>query len=223
MKYGIIGFNGRMGKEIESLFSENGHEFVFGYDRGEVFEKDIPEFIIDFSLPEVLEKTISFSDKFRCPVIIGTTGYSSDDEIKIKELSKRTVVIKASNFSKGINLMKKITEFLDKSLNVNEVEILETHHIYKKDKPSGTALFLADALKNNKFNIESLRIGNIPGDHSIFFGTDGEVIEIKHRAISRRAFAEGVLLSADKIKNMKNGFYSFSDIMFEGDENNGFL
>ncbi|GAB6189698.1 4-hydroxy-tetrahydrodipicolinate reductase [Marinitoga arctica] len=211
MKYGIIGRNGRMGNEIFSLFSEKGHNLVFSYDKkGENF-LETPEVLIDFSLPEAFEKVIEYVEKFRCPLIIGTTGLSEDQINKLKELSQTIPIVQSYNFSLGVQVLLKLVKLADKLLDDVDIEITESHHRFKKDKPSGTAKMIKEAL-NKEVNISSLRLGNIPGDHTIYFGNLGEVITISHRALSRRTFAAGVLKSAEFALKAVAGFYTFHDI-----------
>jgi 4-hydroxy-tetrahydrodipicolinate reductase len=94
-----------------------------------------------------------------------------------------------------------------------DIEISETHHRFKKDKPSGTALMIKNALGTD-VNISSLRLGNVPGDHTVSFGGLGEVLSIKHSATSRRTFSEGVLKSVLFVVNKKNGYYTFKEVLF---------
>ncbi|SHE83185.1 dihydrodipicolinate reductase [Marinitoga hydrogenitolerans DSM 16785] len=211
MKYGIIGRNGRMGNEIYNLFSEKGHDLVFSYDKeGENF-LETPEVLIDFSLPTAFEKVIEYVEKFRCPLIIGTTGLSNEQITKLKELSQTLPIIQSYNFSLGIQVLLRLVKLADKLLDDVDIEITETHHRFKKDKPSGTAKMIKEVL-NKEVNISSLRLGNVPGDHTVYFGNLGEIITISHRALSRRTFAAGVLKSAEFALKAVAGFYTFQDI-----------
>ncbi|WGS64868.1 4-hydroxy-tetrahydrodipicolinate reductase [Marinitoga aeolica] len=211
MKYGIIGRNGRMGNEIYNLFSEKGHELVFSYDNtGEKFLEK-PQVLIDFSLPEAFEKTIEYVDKFHCSLIIGTTGLSEIQLKKLHEIAQNVPVIQSYNFSLGIQVLLKLVKVANELLDDVDIEISETHHRFKKDKPSGTAKMIKKVIGKD-VNISSLRLGNIPGDHTIYFGNLGEVISISHRALSRRTFAEGVLKSAEFALKTVAGFYTFQDV-----------
>ncbi|KLO24368.1 dihydrodipicolinate reductase [Marinitoga sp. 1197] len=211
MKYGIIGRNGRMGNEIYNLFSEKGHKLVFSYDKnGENFIEN-PDILIDFSLPEVFNKVIEYTKKFKCPLIIGTTGLSNEQINELKTLSHEIPIIQSYNFSIGIQVLLKLVKLVDKLLDDADIEIFEVHHRFKKDKPSGTAKMIKEVL-NKEVNISSLRLGNVSGDHSIYFGNLGEVITISHRALSRRTFAAGVLKAAEFSLKVVAGFYTFQDI-----------
>ncbi|GAB6282247.1 MAG: 4-hydroxy-tetrahydrodipicolinate reductase [Ignavibacterium sp.] len=217
IKYGIIGASGRMGNEIISIMNENNNELVFRYDLEGEWMKEKPQLLIDFSLPEVFEISINYALNFKVPLIIGTTGLNENQFKKLKEISKNIPITQSYNFSIGIQMLLKCAELLSAYLSDWDIEISETHHRFKLDKPSGTALMLKNLIKektNREINISSLRLGNVAGEHSVFFGSLGEVIEIKHSATSRRTFAEGVLKSANFIMNKKNGFYSFQDVLF---------
>jgi 4-hydroxy-tetrahydrodipicolinate reductase len=113
-----------------------------------------------------------------------------------------------------MQMLLKCTEMLKENLPDWDVEISETHHRFKKDKPSGTALMIKNVLGKD-VNISSLRIGNVPGDHTVYFGSLGEVISIKHSATSRRTFTEGVLKSVQFVMGKKKGLYSFNDVLFQ--------
>ena len=215
IKYGVVGINGRMGQEIYNLFQEEGHELVFSFDKDGETKKESPQVLIDFSLPEALPSTLNYARKMETPVVIGTTGYDSEQINKIEELSHELPVVKASNFSIGIQMFLKMTDFLKDNLPEDwDIEISETHHRFKKDRPSGTAKSIAD-LFDREIPITSRRLGNVAGDHSIEFGSLGEVLSINHRALSRRTFAEGVIKSAEFILHQKPGLYSFSDVLFQ--------
>lgn len=214
MKYGLIGPTGRLGKEIIEVFNSREHELVFAYDIDGEWKNSKPDILIDCSLPEVFSTTIKYAREFNVPLIIATTGLSENNIQKLKDESKRIAIVQSYNFSVGIQVLLRLTDDANKILNGWDIEVAETHHRFKKDKPSGTAKMILDKLGGKKINTSSLRLGNVPGDHSVIFGGLGETLEIKHRALSRRTFAEGILLSADFAINKKNGFYSFTDVVF---------
>jgi 4-hydroxy-tetrahydrodipicolinate reductase len=213
-KYGIIGSSGRLGSEVINVFAESENELVFQYDLYGEERKAKPDVLIDCSLPEVFNKTISFVKEFNVPLVIATTGLTEENFVQLKELAKKIPVVQSYNYSTGIQVMLKLTSIADEILDGWDVEIEETHHRFKKDKPSGTAVMIQNALKNKNVNISSLRLGNIAGEHTINFGGLGEVLSIKHNATSRRTFAEGILKSAAFALTKKNGFYSFTDVVF---------
>lgn len=216
MKYGLIGASGRLGKEVINVFADQNHELVLTFDdKGEWIEAD-PEVIIDCSLPEVFDKTINFANQFNSILVVATTGLTEGDLNKLKDYSKNKPVVQSYNYSIGIQILLKLTEEANNYLNDWDVEISETHHRFKKDKPSGTAKMIRKIFGEKEVNTNSLRLGNVPGDHTINFAGLGEVLSISHRALSRRTFAEGILKSAEFTLKKENGFYTFTDVLFPG-------
>jgi 4-hydroxy-tetrahydrodipicolinate reductase len=214
IKYGLIGSSGRLGLEVKNVFNEKGYKLVLEYDiEGEKFTEK-PDVLIDCSLPDVFNKTISFTERFKAPLIMATTGLTTGMMNTIKEFSKTIPVVQSYNYSLGIQVMLKLTEIAKEMLPEWDVEIEETHHRFKKDKPSGTAKMIKDVFKGRDINVSSLRLGNAAGDHTVYFGGLGEILSITHSATSRRTFAEGILRSAEFVVNKKNGFYSFHDVVF---------
>ncbi len=215
MKYGLIGATGRLGKEVVNVFADQDHELVFAYDLTGVWIQKDPEIIIDASLPEVFNDSIKFVNQFKVPLIIATTGLTDANLKELKKLSETYPVVQSYNFSVGIQVLLQLTKLASEKLPDWDVEISETHHRFKKDKPSGTAKMMQEIFKDKKVNTSSFRLGNVPGDHSISFAGLGEVISIEHRATSRRTFAEGILKSAEFAMKKENGFYTFTDVVFE--------
>ena len=214
MKYGVIGASGKLGKEVVNVFAEHDHELVFTFDlQGEWIQSE-PEILIDCSLPEVFDKTISFAKNFNIPVIVAPTGLTEKNINDLKEYSNSKPVVQSYNFSLGIQVLLELTKVAKEKLPDWDVEISETHHRFKKDKPSGTAKMIQDIFGEKKINTTSLRLGNVPGDHTVSFAGLGEVISIQHRALSRRTFAEGILLSSEFALKKQTGFYSFTDVVF---------
>ena len=165
MKYGLIGATGRLGKEVVNVFSEHDHELVFTFDlTGEWIEKE-PEIIIDASLPEVFGSTKKFVNKFKVPLIIATTGLTDDNIKELKKHSETYPVVQSYNFSVGIQVLLQLTKLANEKLPDWDVEISETHHRLKKDKPSGTAKMMQEIFKDKSVNTSSFRLGNVPGDH----------------------------------------------------------
>ena len=213
MKYGIIGYSGRMGQAIDELFSEAGHELVYQKDENDEKEIEKPEVIIDFSLKEAFAETAGIIEEKKVPLVIGTTGLDEADFAKLDELAAEVPVIQSFNFSIGINilseLIKKVNQYVDQDW---DIEISETHHRFKKDKPSGTAIMLGDLLDREP-EMHSKRLGSEFGEHEVDFASTGEVLTLKHRAYSREAFTRGVLMSAEAILDLEPGFYTFKDIL----------
>jgi 4-hydroxy-tetrahydrodipicolinate reductase len=214
INYGLIGYKGRLGTEVKSLFSEKGHKLVFMSDVDGQFEEGKPQVIIDCSLPEAFEKNIEFVRKINSPFIIAVTGLSENNLNALYKIAERIPVVQSYNFSIGVQVLLKLTETASGLLRDWDVEISETHHRMKKDKPSGTAKMIKSVFKDMEINISSLRLGGVPGDHIVEFGGMGETLKISHHVISRRTFAEGILKAAEFILKKETGFYSFTDVIF---------
>ena len=214
MKYGVVGSSGRLGSEVIQTFNESKHSLVYEFDIDGENKKENPEVLIDCSLPDVLSKTIQLTEDYKVPLVIATTGLSESQMKSLKELGKKFPVVQSFNFSIGIQILLQLTKIAKENLDEWDVEISETHHRFKKDKPSGTAKMIENIFSDQKTNTTSLRLGNVAGDHTVSFGGLGEVLSISHRALSRRTFAEGILKSAEFAIKKKNGFYSFTDVVF---------
>ncbi|RQD74977.1 MAG: 4-hydroxy-tetrahydrodipicolinate reductase [Halanaerobium sp. MSAO_Bac5] len=213
MKYGIIGYSGRMGEAIEKLFSQAGHELVYQKDENGEKEIEKPELIIDFSLKEAFPETVKVIKEKEIPLVIGTTGLDEADFKQLNQLAEKVAVIQSFNFSIGINILSELVSKVDDYIDQDwDIEISETHHRFKKDKPSGTAIMLSDLIDRD-IDMHSKRLGSEFGEHEVYFASTGEVLTLKHRAYSREAFTKGVLLSAEKILDLNPGLYSFKDIL----------
>jgi 4-hydroxy-tetrahydrodipicolinate reductase len=213
MKYGIIGYSGRMGQAIEELFSEAGHQLVYQKDEAGEKELEKSEVIIDFSLKEAFAETVKVIEQKQVPLVIGTTGLDQDDFAELERLAEEVPVIQSFNFSIGINilseLINKVNQYVDQDW---DIEISETHHRFKKDKPSGTAIMLGELIDRD-VEMNSKRLGSEFGEHEVDFASTGEVLTLKHRAYSREAFTRGVLMSAEAILDLDAGFYTFNKIL----------
>jgi 4-hydroxy-tetrahydrodipicolinate reductase len=210
----VIGYKGRLGSEVVNVFNEKGHSLVYSLDIDGENEKETPEVLIDCSLPAAFENTLKTAERFNSSLVVATTGLKEEDIKKLKKLYDKIPVVQSFNFSVGVQVLLKLTETANNILKDWDIEISETHHRFKKDKPSGTALMIKNKLGPKPVPISSLRLGNVAGDHTVTFGGLGETISITHHAISRRTFAEGILKSAEFIVNKEKGFYSFTDVVF---------
>ena len=229
MKIALIGY-GKMGKEIEKISHERGHEVIFKIDKDSDL-KNISgaDVAINFCTPETALQNIELGLKSSIPVVSGTTGWLSDFN-KIQELSKKLDIsfLYSSNFSLGVNLFfdlnKKLAEIMKKH-DQYDLNIEETHHIQKVDKPSGTAITLAEGIiEKGKYNnwsmdnekksipIESKRIDNVPGTHMVNYSSELDSIEIKHIAKNRTGFALGAVIAAEWIVD-KKGVFEMSDVI----------
>jgi 4-hydroxy-tetrahydrodipicolinate reductase len=221
MKYGLIGASGKLGKEVVTVFADNKNELVFSFDIQGEWKQSDPEILIDCSLPEAFDKMMTFTNVFNVPLIVATTGLTEENISQLKEYSNKKPVVQSYNFSVGIQILLHLTKIAKEKLvdlpkgQANwDVEISETHHRFKKDKPSGTAKMIQEIFEGREIHTTSHRLGNVPGDHTVSFAALGEVISIQHRALSRRTFAEGILKSAEFALKKRNGFYSFTDVVF---------
>ena len=214
MKYGLVGASGKMGKEVISVFAEHNNELVFSFDIQGEWKQSDPEILIDCSLPEAFEKMIELAKSFNIPLIVATTGLNENNLNQLKKFSEIKPVVQSYNFSVGIQILLELTRVANNKLPAWDVEISETHHRFKKDKPSGTAKMIQNIFGDREINTTSHRLGNVTGDHTITFAGLGEVISIQHRALSRRTFAEGILKSAEFALKKEKGFFSFTDVVF---------
>jgi len=215
MKYGIVGASGKLGKEVITVFTDNNHELVFSFDIQGEWKQSDPEILIDCSLPEAFDKMLEIAQGFNIPLIVATTGLSKENLDQLKIFSKTKPVVQSYNFSIGIQILLELTKRAYDKLPDWDIEISETHHRFKKDKPSGTAKMIQNIFRDREVNTTSHRLGNVPGDHTVSFAGMGEVISIQHRALSRRTFAEGILKSAEFALKKEKGFYTFTDVVFE--------
>ena len=209
MKILLVGYG-----KINKLIYENVKENVIGIiDKETEFNIDIPDIIIDFSHPDLLDKTIESAKKYKAKVIIGTTGYNELKTAQIKDLSKHIAVLKSVNFSLGITLLKDILKANKLKLDMYNKTIFETHDIHKKDTPSGTATALANIIDTN--NIVSYRELNAVGKHLIVFENNDEKITITHEALNRNLFIRKVLESTEWLIKQPPGLYSMEDVVNE--------
>lgn len=206
MKILLVGF-GKMNKLIFDLYEE----MVIGIcdtNMCEISEK--PDVIIDFSHADFFSNLIELINKYKCPVVIGTTNYEKEKIALLREISKEIPILMSANFSLGIYLLEKMMKENEKLFSLFDREIIETHHKGKLTSPSGTALMLGDALKTN--NISSIRIGDIVGIHEIILEKDYEILSINHSVNNRCVYAINAVTAAKWLLEKENGFYTFGDI-----------
>ena len=193
--------------------------------------------IIDFTIPECTIEILKIAVKLKKRIVIGTTGFTKEDENLIKKFSKEIPILKAGNMSLGINLLMYLTEIASKSLGKNFLsKIFEVHHKNKKDHPSGTALMLGEGIasgKNkslnnmigkkylnkksfpygSKINFNSLRRGEVIGEHEVSFSSGKEIVTLNHEAFDRSLYSEGALAAAKWLINKKPGLYSMRNLL----------
>lgn len=195
------------------------------------------EVVIDFTSPESTLTNLAICLGSKKPIVIGTTGFTDEQRSEIQNFSKLIPIVFSSNMSVGVNVMWKIIAEATKALGSSyDIEVLEMHHRLKKDAPSGTAMTTAEVLaeasgrnlskdaiyarhgmigerKANEIGIQTLRGGDVVGDHTVYFAGIGERLEITHRATSRDTFAQGALRAAEWLLGKKPGLYDMQDVL----------
>jgi 4-hydroxy-tetrahydrodipicolinate reductase len=217
-----------------------GSEFSRGvkfYSSLREFEER-PDVLIDFTTPNATLKNVEDAKTLGVSLVIGTTGFSEEEKRIIEEASKVIPIVFSPNMSLGVNILFKIVGEVTRALKDKgyDVEIFEIHHRFKKDAPSGTAVRLAEIVAENlgkkledvavygrkgllgerkpdEIGILSSRMGDVVGDHTVFFGTLGERLELTHRATSRETFARGALIAAKWVFGKKPGLYTMFDVL----------
>lgn len=247
----IHGCNGRMGNMVSAQAAEYAEaEVVAGVDRADteaggksypIYEslRDVKEefdVIIDISIASAVDELLAFAEEKGKAVVICTTGLSEEQIAAVKKLSEKVPVLRSGNMSLGINTLIKVLNSISKTLFESgfDADIVERHHKHKLDAPSGTALMLADAVKDGigedlayvydrserrmerphgEIGISAVRGGTIVGEHEVIFAGTDEIIEIKHVALSRAVFANGALKAALFLQEKEAGLYTMSDVV----------
>ena len=193
--------------------------------------------IIDFTVPKCTLEILKIALKLKKRVVIGTTGFTQKQESLIKKYSKKIPILKAGNMSLGVNLLMYLTEIASASLGDNYLsKVFEVHHKHKKDYPSGTALMLGKGIANGKnkniynligkkflnkktfpfgkkINFNSIRKGEVIGEHEVIFSSGKEIISLNHEAFDRSLYSDGALSAAKWISNKRAGLYSMRDLL----------
>tara|TARA_Y100001980_G_C14474268_1_gene253873 strand:- start:250 stop:1026 length:777 start_codon:yes stop_codon:yes gene_type:complete len=248
----ITGCLGRMGRQLIKSSKKNGNFKLVTLTENILVNKKIngiklelnsekafkkTDVIIDFTVPSCTLGILKIARKLKKRIVIGTTGFTKNQENLIKKYSKKIPILKAGNMSLGINLLVYLTEIASSSLGGNFLsKVFEIHHKHKKDYPSGTALMLGKGIavgKNKNFynllgkkylntktfpyskkiNFNSIRKGEIIGEHEVKFSSGKEVITLNHEAFDRALYSEGALTAAKWLINKKPGLYSMRDLM----------
>ena len=230
MKIALLGY-GRMGKAIENIAKNRGHEIVAKIDKDQIEGTlEHANVAINFSIPDAAVNNIFSALSLKIPVVCGTTGWLEDLK-KVTDFTTKndTAFLYASNFSIGVNLFFKLNEQLAKMMNNQseyKVNIEEIHHIHKLDAPSGTAITLAEGIienskssdwslstdKSDEIQIDAIREGEVPGTHTITYESSIDAISIKHEAHNREGFALGAVVAAEWIVG-KKGIFKMSDVL----------
>ncbi|MFH0975791.1 MAG: 4-hydroxy-tetrahydrodipicolinate reductase [Spirochaetota bacterium] len=261
LKVGICGIGGKMGRAILGLLLEKGHSLGvafemdayphIGKDAGflaqggnlnviinPINKNDLAgiDGIIDFSNPKATLTLLDIMKEIKKPLVIGTTGFSEEEKVKIKDASKYMPVFFTPNMSLGVNLLFKLTEMTAKVLGDFDIEVFEAHHRQKIDAPSGTAKKLVEIIKNTVANlkdaplaydrsqkiekrsnkeigIQVLRGGDIVGEHTVYFVGMGERIELTHKLTSRENLARGAVLAMEYLSSRDPGLYDMNNVL----------
>lgn len=242
----LSGCNGKMGRVISNVVANfSDLSIVAGVDRNPS-QNSYPVFsniddcnvdadvIIDFSRPDALDSLIKYAKEKSIGIVLCTTGFTDEQILKINEAANEIPIFRSANMSIGINVVNKVLKNISALLYKDfDIEIIEKHHNQKVDAPSGTALLLANTIKDSlpeetmfvhgregiakrshkEIGIHAIRGGSIVGDHEVIFAGQGEVIEISHYAISREVFAVGSLKACQFMYGKEKGLYSMDDVV----------
>ncbi len=260
IKIAVNGAAGRMGQRIVALAIESGqfdivsateeagHDAIgtdigelagvghFGMELTDAPGDDVPDVMIDFSLPEGTMKAIEYCRSNGVAMIIGTTGLTESQEATVADAASEIAIVHAGNYSVGINLLVKLVAEAARILGETyDIEIAETHHRFKKDAPSGTAIMLAKSICHatgktygetaifgrgghqprnaGEIGMHALRVGDTVGEHEVHFGNLGETVTLSHSAHTRDTFVRGALRAALWIANKDAGMYDIADVL----------
>ena len=241
----ISGYSGSMGKVLTKCANEDSElEIVCGSSKDDLdvpfktYHKmseveELADVIIDFSHHSTIEDTLSYAIKTKTPLVIATTGFNDEELEKIKESSNIIPIFHSSNMSLGVNVLIKLVKEAAKALNGFDIEIIEKHHNKKLDAPSGTAVMIANGVKevlpdseyiygrhgrsdkrsSNEIGIHAIRGGTIVGEHTTIFAGHDEVVEIKHSAQSKDIFAKGAIAAAKFLVKQEAGYYNMNNML----------
>lgn len=241
----ISGYSGSMGKVLTKCANEDSElEIVCGSSKDDLdvpfktYHKmseveELADVIIDFSHHSTIDDTLSYAIKTKTPIVIATTGFNDEELTKIKKASNIVPIFHSSNMSLGVNVLVKLVKEAAKSLNGFDIEIIEKHHNKKLDAPSGTAVMIANGVKevlpdseyiygrhgrsdkrsSNEIGIHAIRGGTIVGEHTTIFAGHDEVVEIKHSAQSKDIFAKGAIAAAKFLVKQEAGYYNMNNML----------
>ena len=241
----INGYSGSMGKVLTKCANEDSElEIVCGASKDDLdvpfktYHKmsdveELADVIIDFSHHSTIDDTLSYAIKTKTPIVIATTGFNDEEFTKIKKASNIVPIFHSSNMSLGVNVLIKLVKEAAKALNGFDIEIIEKHHNKKLDAPSGTAVMIANGVKevlpdseyiygrhgrsdkrsSNEIGIHAIRGGTIVGEHTTIFAGHDEVVEIKHSAQSKDIFAKGAIAAAKFLVKQEAGYYNMNNML----------
>ena len=227
-----------MGRAIADAAEASGCEISCACDAGDNPEAGMAgcDCAVDFSFRDATPEVAELCAKYSRPLVVGTTGHSPEQRARILECAKKVPVVWAGNYSVGVNLLNHLTKIAAETLSDDyDIEIVEMHHRFKKDAPSGTAEKLLEIAKaarglsgenvvygrrglvgerpKNEIGVHSLRGGSVVGDHTVVFAADGERLELSHKAADRKIFAAGALRAAKWLAGRPAGLYGMEDVL----------
>ncbi len=248
----INGANGRMGKKVKEAGLLDGFvKPVCGIDlKSDFSDLDFPiyedfnsvkeqvDVVVDFSAPSSLDGILDFCIKNSCPAVLCATGYNDEQLNKINQASQKVALFRSGNMSLGVNLLVDLVKKAASTLYGFDVEIIEKHHNQKVDAPSGTALMLAEGVKEvqkdkhytygregivgkrqpQEIGIHAVRGGNIVGEHDVIFAGNFETITLSHQATDRSVFANGAISAVKFIADKKIGLFNMTDVINQNND-----
>ncbi|MGL5329688.1 MAG: 4-hydroxy-tetrahydrodipicolinate reductase [Peptostreptococcaceae bacterium] len=231
LKVIISGYSGKMGKVLAKCVAEDADlELVTYSTLSDVTEK--ADVVIDFSHHSTLDDVLEYTLKTKTPLVIATTGYNDEELNKIYEASKIIPLFHSYNMSLGVNVLLRLVKEATKVLSDFDIEVIEKHHNKKVDAPSGTAVMIANAIKEvlpnlennygrygreakreeNEIGIHAIRGGTIVGEHNVIFAGHDEIVEVKHTAQSKDIFAKGSIVAAKFLVKQEPGYYNMDNM-----------
>lgn len=238
LKFVINGARGRMGLAVIAAVEEAGAKVAARVDVGDDLASAVEEgdVVIDFSFHDATRNVIELATRFAKPLVIGTTGHPAKERDELRKLAAEVPTVWAGNFSIGVNLLFYLAGKAAKALpSEYEIEIVEMHHRFKKDAPSGTAARLAEIVLENRglgadalthgrdgltgerprtqVGMHALRGGDVVGDHTVMFAALGERLELTHKASDRAIFARGAVRAAHWVLQQPAGLYDMQDVL----------
>jgi len=234
----LIGSRGRMGQTIANLAPECGASIVAAMDVGDDLATGMSQgdVVIDFSFHEATADVIRLAIELKKPLVIGTTGHSAERRAELLKVAAQVPCVWAGNYSVGVNLLNALTQQAAQVLSIDyDAEVVEMHHRFKKDAPSGTAARLleiilaarnlgGEALRHGRegitgertqteVGVHALRGGDVVGEHTVIFAALGERLELTHKATDRAIFARGALRAAQWLQGQPGGIYDMQDVL----------
>ena len=241
MRILINGALGRMGREVAAVLDKNGIEYIGVDIRAQKADglytslaacEEKVDAVIDFTSHLATKELTEYALRRRTPLVIATTGQTDEEMDMIRACAQQVPVLKSGNLCVGVALLMHLAREAARFMPQADIEIVETHHNQKADAPSGTALLIADAirevrpeLKNNlgrsghgkrekdEIGIQAVRLGSVVGRHEVYFGSAGQQITLSHEAFDRSHFAEGALTAAQFVAKAQPGLYGMEDML----------